>query len=595
MLSPTNLLARLRSKWLVLPSRSSSINPLAAPPTSPESSKEKSAEEGLDNNLNGWKLAGVVISLNAANGVASVDLLGVTAVLPAVSDHFTSGGNIAWAATTQLIGATVGLAVLGYLSDTWSRRKMLLISISILILSSLACALSRYQSRTDLFSALRTCSGIATGSISNLVNIAQNDFLPPARRLKYQGVQGTSVALGSILGMMVGAVFASSSRWHFFYYFVAALAACSWLAIFLYVPANRKSPERDQIRAVVGTIDFWGILSGTAFIVPGLLMLSKNSNLERAVLIVLGTTSAISLALFLYLGFKGDRGTVRPIVPFELFRNRTIATVIVQNIFLGAAYYTFNYYMPINLQVVRELSPIKASSYQVPYYITHGVWSTASALIILRLQRKGGRSYSLIFFAGFATWTIAMVALAVDSEYPVSGVVIFLMVLVGIGTGSSFQNSVMAISAQASIETRGLAVGTRNVLRFFGGALGTAISSAVMRNRLLAEIPEGLVDFRLAASTFSNAALERFNAEQADAVQHAYNNAITWVFGTAAIMVGVCFVLCPLIKDQSQKQMQDEESGEKGHNTTHTDSGPGATSTDGAVLAEQTFPPQEKA
>lgn len=237
---------------------------------------------------------------------------------------------------------------------------------------------------------------------------------------------------------------------------------------------------------------------------------------------------------------------------------RLLCRILIQNVLFGGAYYSFNYYMPINLQVVRELSPIRASAYQVPYYVTHGVWSTVSALIILRLQRKGGRSYSLIFLTGFATWTIAMVALAVDAEYQVPDLVIILMVLVGIGTGSSFQNSVLAISAQADKETRGLAVGTRNILRFFGGALGTAISSALMRNRLFAKLPPEM-DFHMAASTFSHSALQKFDPAEQVAVQEAYNSAITWVFAGAAIMVGICFLLCPLIKDKSQKQVKDEE------------------------------------
>lgn len=142
--------------------------------------------------LTGWKMLAAVISLNAANGVAFIDLLGVTAILPAVSVHFDSGGPIDWASTTQLIGATVGLAVLGYLSDVWSRRTMLLVALGLLAASALACGLSSYQQSTDLFCALRALSGIATGSVSNLVNIAQNDFLPERKRLKYQGIQGQS-------------------------------------------------------------------------------------------------------------------------------------------------------------------------------------------------------------------------------------------------------------------------------------------------------------------------------------------------------------------------------------------------------------------
>ncbi|KXS94050.1 hypothetical protein AC578_3385 [Pseudocercospora eumusae] len=510
-----------------------------------------------------WKLAGVVVSLNAANGVAFMDLLGVTAILPAVSDFFTRGGSIAWAATTQLIGATVGLAVLGYLSDTWSRRLMLLISIGLLTLSSLACGLSSFQNRTDLFCAFRAFSGIATGSISNLVNIAQNEFLPEQKRLKYQGVQGVSVAIGSIVGMMVGAVFASELRWHYFYYFIVGLSVLAWLGIFFCVPVTCRPPQGEQIRHALKAIDYYGILSGSGIVVAGLLLLSKYSVLERAVVIALAVITAVSTTIFLVLGFLPNRGAVRPIVPFKLFRNRTIATILVQNVLFGATYYSFTYYLPLNLQVVRELPALTASAYQVPYYVTHGAWSTVSALVILRLQKQGWRSYSLIFFGGFAVWTVAMVVLALDSEYRVRGLVIFLSILVGIGTGSSFQNSVMAISAQADRENKGLAIGTRNVLRSLGGAIGTAVSSAVLQQRLQATLPRDLpADFHIANSAFSHASFERLSEKQRAQVEEAYDGAIMWVFFVSAIFVVICFLLCPLIKDQRSKPTLDGERAE---------------------------------
>lgn len=156
-----------------------------------------------------------------------------------------------------------------------------------------------------------------------------------------------------------------------------------------------------------------------------------------------------------------------------------------------------------------------------------------------------------------------MFALSVDSSFHVEGLAILFNVMVGIGTGCSFQNSVMAIASQADAETRGLAVGTRNMLRFFGGALGTAISSAVMPQRLHARLPPGLVDFHRATATFSHASLKQFNPEQEKAVQAAYGNAITWVFAIAAAMVYICFSLCPFIEDKSQRQIMEEEAAEQ--------------------------------
>lgn len=356
--------------------------------------------------------------------------------------------------------------------------------------------------------------------------------------------------------MLVGASLAMNGIWEIFYYIEVALSICASIAIFLWVPANCTPPKKQQVWAAVKTIDFVGIISGIGIVVPGLLLLCKYYLLDKIVLIILGVIAGVSCVVFLIFGFKDNRGRVRPIVPFRLFRNRTIATILIQNILFGAAYYSFSYYLPLNLQVVRELPEIEASAMQVPYYVCHGAWSTISALIILKLQQKGKRSYSTIFLVGFAVWTLAMALLGVDSEYRVPGLVAILGVLVGIGTGSSFQNSVMAISAQVDEETKGVAVGTRNVLRFFGGALGTAISSTILRDRLIASLPAELE--YLAGSTFSPA-VNQLNEPEEIAAQEAYDSAIAWVFYVSAIMVGVCFSLCPLIRDDSQAKPREEE------------------------------------
>lgn len=376
---------------------------------------------------------------------------------------------------------------------------------------------------------------------------------------------------------MAGAAWATETQWQCLYWLEVGLSICSVIAVFFTLPPNCTPPDRERIWDALRTIDYFGILSGIGLVVPGLLLLSKYSSLSTTTLIVLASITGVSAIIFLVLGFIPHRERVQPVVPFKLFRNRTIATILIQNVLFGATYYSFSYYMPLNLQVVRGMPPIEASAYQVPYYVTHGelpllamnsshlicgtgVTSTVSALVILQLQKKGMRSYSIIFLVGFAVWTVAMTNLAVDSEYQVTGLAIFLMILVGIGTGSFFQNSVMAISAEVDKETKGVAVGAGNILRFFGGALGTAISSAIFRNHLDAQLPSDLpAGYHIADSAFSHHPFDRLTEAQRDAVQEAYDGAISWVFYVSAIYVGVCFLLCPLIRDSHRNKKLDEE------------------------------------
>ncbi|USW55846.1 Putative MFS transporter superfamily [Septoria linicola] len=128
----------------------------------------------------------------------------------------------------------------------------------------------------------------------------------------------------------------------------------------------------------------------------------------------------------------------------------------------------------------------------VPYFITHGLVSALSAQLVVYLKSKGRRSYSLVMSSGFTIWTVAMALLGWECVAQIHHLVLAFGIFVGLGTGSVFQNSVSALSSAVDRDEEAVAVGTRNVVRFFGGALGTAISYAVLNADMRAHLPPEL-------------------------------------------------------------------------------------------------------
>lgn len=297
-------------------------------------------------------------------------------------------------------------------------------------------------------------------------------------------------------------------------------------------------------------MDFIGILSGSAFIICGLLLLCKLNMFSNTKIAALGSICGVALAMFVASGFKNILG-VRPIVPFYLFRNRTILAIYLQNILFGGTFFSFVYFTPITLQVVRGLDPVQAWLWLVPYFVTHDLWTTGSVQIVRWLHGRGGRSYSYVFLFGCAVWTVAIVLLGLDSIYQFGKIVIFLGVLVGLGTGSVFQNSVMAICTQVDSEKKAVALGTRNVLRNAGGALGTAISSAIIRNQLQSRTPKNVAD--KAFFVVFDLTRDKLTDSERLLIQMVYAKAIAYIF-TFAGMMAVCLVLCLLIKDTGTKK-----------------------------------------
>jgi MFS family permease len=500
--------------------------------------------------LEGPPMIRAIIALNVSNGVAFVDLMGVAALIARIAMDLQAGDTIAWAATSQLIGATIGMAILGYASDLWSRRRMLIIAQSILLVSTLACGLSRYARSPAFFFLCRAMCGVATGSISNLMNISLNDILPREKRNQWQGVQGASVAIGSITGMVLGA--ALVKIWQYLYFIETALVACSMVLTYLWVPANCKAPSRDKIWEALRTVDYSGILSGVCFILPALILICQGSDFDvrSGLFIFLVTCSGVSLVVFLVLGFM--KRDVRPIIPFILFRNRTITAILLQNVLLGAAFYTYVYFTSTTLEIAHGFKPLQAAGLMAIYYVTHGIASTSSALLINIMQRHHLKAYIIVFVFAFTSWTLAMALFGYTSslDLPRSqfvGVLIILEILVGIGTGSTFANGVLLLRANVTADLSAVSVGTRNVFRFMGGAIGTAISAVVLRTTLQAKLPERLSG--IADQAFAHPHLDLFSPDDVDVILDSYAGATSTVYYVAAGFVGGCLLLCLLIKD----------------------------------------------
>lgn len=146
-------------------------------------------------------------------------------------------------------------------------------------------------------------------------------------------------------------------------------------------------------------------------------------------------------------------------------------------------------------------------------------------------------------------------AVAACTPQPPISVIIAMGAFIGLGTGAVFQNSVLAIREQVSEEQNAVAVGVRNVLRYLGGAIGTAVSGTIMRIILKSRVPEELKEFREHAASAKH--LASHSRDQQKLVRAANGVGIMWVFAMSAILLSICAALCFLIRDEPK--WQDEE------------------------------------
>ncbi|KAK0900764.1 hypothetical protein LTR02_008970 [Friedmanniomyces endolithicus] len=487
--------------------------------------------------LSGRSLLLAVIALNLANAIAFADITSISSVSAAAAKDLKAEATINWATTSALVAATIGQCLFGYLSDIFGRRPMLYTALVLYMVGCLGCGLSHFGGSAACFYVCRAVTGCAVGSISNLVNIAQNDFLTSEQRGRYQGVQGVSVAVGSLLGLLTGAAFSlrnpqSWTGWPMQYLLQVMLATAALVLIRSCVPPPpaRSSTGRTNLQ----TIDWPGMLFGTGAIVPALIGATEGNRFgwDSQETIALFVCSAICSVLFFCFGFwepLKQYGT-RPIVPFHLFRRRAITIILLQCLCSGMAYYTFIVQMPQYLETIRKQSKLTAALLMIPYIATHAIWSSASPWLMERLPGTAVRRYKVVALFGFTLWSP-----------PIACLVAF-EIMVGFGTGSVFQNSVNAIRSQVTAEDQAAATSARNVVRYLGGAIATAVGTMLSKVQRARVLPEHLLKY--VDQTFAKVDTAKLSAEDIAFLDRAHLAGTNGVLLLGGVAVAVGAVSC---------------------------------------------------
>ena len=108
------------------------------------------------------------------------DMAVISGVLPLVQKQFTlSAAQEGWFVSSALVGCIIGVAFSGELSDRLGRKKPLILTAMLFVLSALGCAMMPSLSGVI---ASRLIGGIGIGIASNVVPLYISEIAPSAIR-----------------------------------------------------------------------------------------------------------------------------------------------------------------------------------------------------------------------------------------------------------------------------------------------------------------------------------------------------------------------------------------------------------------------------
>jgi MFS family permease len=187
----------------------------------------------------------------------------------------------------------------------------------------------------------------------------------------------------------------------------------------------------------------------------------------------------IGIVLFIF----AERRAKEPIVPLDLFRNRTYASSMVSTFFASFAFFGAIIFLPRWFQFVHGFSPTNSGLAALPLMVGLIFSSIVSGLVVARTGRYKWMLVGAIAVMGLAT--LLMTQLTADTPLPIVWVWMFIA---GLGVGPTF--SVFTLVVQNAVPFNMLGVATSNLTFFrqIGGSVALAIVGTIFGSSFLEKL-----------------------------------------------------------------------------------------------------------
>ena len=402
--------------------------------------------------------------LAMAQFVVVLDASIVNVALPSIGEDLDfAQGDLSWVINSYTLFFGGFLLLGGRLADLLGRRRMFIWGMWLFAAASLVGGLA--QSDIWLIAA-RAVQGLGAALISPAaLAIVTTTFSEGAERNKALGVWGAVAGSGGAAGVLLGGILTETLGWEWVLFVNTPIG----IAAALLAPRLLED-SRDESRASFDIAGAVSVTAGLALLVYTLVD-ANDAGWGSTQTLVLGGIALALLAAFLVI----ESRTRHPLMPFSIFRLRTLRGANVIGLLLGMSLFSMFFFISLYMQQVLGYEPLKAGLAYLPLAGLIIVSAGLASQLVTRVGFKPTLVAGLLFVAAGLLW-FGQVS-APGGSYV--GDVLFPSMLAAIGLGLSFVPVTIAAVTNVKPDEAGLASGLINTSQQVGGALGLAILATV--------------------------------------------------------------------------------------------------------------------
>jgi EmrB/QacA subfamily drug resistance transporter len=398
-----------------------------------------------------------------ATFMAAVESTIVATAMPTIVAELGGFSLFSWVFAVYLLTQAVSIPVYGRLADIHGRKKVFYVGAGLFLVGSTLCGFSSNMVQLILFRALQ---GFGAGGVQPIATTILGDIYTPTERAHVQGLVSSVFGIAAVLGPSLGAFLVEQVSWELVFWVNLPIgaAAIAMIATFLQEPVEHRQHR----------IDYLGSLLLMVAIGALMLMLVQGGSLPYATTVLVGGLGVAALVALMVQ----ERTTPEPMLPLELWRNRTILVGSLGGAVIAAVMMGISAFLPTYVQGAMGRSALAGGLVLGMMSVT---WAIASFFGGRLMVRTTYRLTAVIGTSALIVGSIVLIALT-----PERGVVWASTGSLLIGVGMGLCNTTFIVPWHQ----RGAATSSCMFLRFVGQSLGAAAFGAVLNLTIQHQAPQ---------------------------------------------------------------------------------------------------------
>ncbi len=400
-----------------------------------------------------------------------LDVSIVNVALPSIGrDLHYSPNGLQWVVNAYVLTFAGFLLLGGRAADLFGRRRIYLFGLGLFTLASLAGGLAQ---NAGWLTAARAVQGVGGAFLSPATLTIIVTTFSGARMARALGIWSATAGAGGAAGSLLGAVLTAEISWRWVLFVNIPIGAAGLIGAAAYLTESRRSaaggpPARLDIAGAVA------VTAGLGTLIYAIVGTDTHPWRSTQTLSFLAA-AAVLLGVFAFIEL---RVASTPLVPFRLFRSRSVSGSNLVMFLIGGAFFSFWYFLSLYLQNVLHFSALQAGLAFFPMAVAIIIGAQASARLMGRLGIRPLVQTGTAIAAGGFAW---LSTIGPDTGY--WDHVFGPGCLIALALGLLFTPLAAAATAGVHYTEAGLASGVLNTSRQMGGSLGLAVLATIAIDR----------------------------------------------------------------------------------------------------------------